>query len=84
MANVKTVMIALYEAYPPVSGAASVSYHLARHLPGNVTLLQMSHRTTRTEPPAEMALISFPYGFRPPPAEGRIDLSEASGDRKMP
>jgi len=57
----KTAMIALYEVYPPISGAASVSYDLARHLPGDVVLFQMMHKTTRTETEGEVRTVGFSY-----------------------
>jgi glycosyltransferase involved in cell wall biosynthesis len=37
----KTVFIALYQAYPPESGAASVSYRIARAWPGEKILIQL-------------------------------------------
>ncbi len=57
----KTAMIALYEVFPPASGAASVSYHLARHLPGEVVLIQMTHRTSLTGSPGEIRTVDLPY-----------------------
>lgn len=37
----KLMIICFYEAYPPRSGAASVTYNVARYAKGNVTLVQM-------------------------------------------
>jgi len=37
----KIVFICFYEAYPPVSGAASVSWNMAKHVDGKTTLIQM-------------------------------------------
>ncbi len=59
--TMKTAILALYEVYPPASGSASVSYHLARHLPGEAVLFQMTQKTTRTGPPPEFRAIDFPY-----------------------
>jgi glycosyltransferase involved in cell wall biosynthesis len=57
----KTALVALYEVYPPASGAASVSYHLARHLPGEVVLFQMMRGRARTEAEGEVRMVEFPY-----------------------
>lgn len=57
----KTAMIALYEVFPPISGAASVSYHLARYLPGQVVLLQMTHKGARPALRPEIRTVEFPY-----------------------
>jgi glycosyltransferase involved in cell wall biosynthesis len=38
-----------------------VSYHLARHLPGEVVLFQMTRGTRRTEAPGEVRTVEFPY-----------------------
>lgn len=38
----KAVYVSFYEAYPPVSGAASVTWNCARRSPGEVTLIQLS------------------------------------------
>ena len=54
-------MIALYEVYPPVSGAASVSYHLARNLPGETVLIQLTRRTGHPDPPPDIRTIGFRY-----------------------
>lgn len=40
----KIVFISFYEAFPPVSGAASVSWNLAKHVKGEKTLIQISDR----------------------------------------
>jgi len=38
----KTVVLSFYTAYPPVCGAAAVTYNLAKHLPGERTLIQVN------------------------------------------
>lgn len=38
----RSVYVSFYEAYPPVSGAASVTWNCARRSPGKVTLIQLS------------------------------------------
>jgi len=43
---VRTAIVAFYEAYPPMSGAAAVSYNLAKFLPGKKTLVQMGQRAS--------------------------------------
>lgn len=44
----KTVFVAFYEAYPPDSGAAVVSYSVARFMPGECLLIQIaSHRNRK-------------------------------------
>ena len=40
----KTAVISLYESFPPVSGAASVSYNLAKHMPWEKYLIQVSRK----------------------------------------
>jgi hypothetical protein len=47
----KTVFIALYQAYPPESGSASVSYRAARAWPGEKTLIHLDDgRAPRVTP----------------------------------
>ena len=38
----KTAIISLYESFPPVCGAASVSYNLAKYMPWEKYLIQVS------------------------------------------
>jgi glycosyltransferase involved in cell wall biosynthesis len=39
--SVKTLVVSFYQAYPPSSGAASVTWNCARHAPGERVLIQM-------------------------------------------
>lgn len=57
----KTAFIALYEVFPPASGAASVSFHLARHLSGDVVLFQMSRDTYGPQVVRGVRIIGFRY-----------------------
>lgn len=43
----RAAIISFYEAYPPASGAASVSYNLAKFWPGDSLLLQLGSRDRR-------------------------------------
>ncbi|MHA1381846.1 MAG: hypothetical protein ACTSRG_26040, partial [Candidatus Helarchaeota archaeon] len=43
----KFTVISFYETFPPESGAASVSYHLTKFIPGEKYLIQLSHRKNR-------------------------------------
>lgn len=38
----KTIVVSFYEAFPPVSGAAAVTYSVAKYLPGEKYLIQLS------------------------------------------
>jgi len=40
----KIVLVSFYEAYPPVSGAASVSWNVAKHIDGERTLVQIGRQ----------------------------------------
>jgi glycosyltransferase involved in cell wall biosynthesis len=42
--SLRIALVSLYEAYPPTSGAAIVTYELARHLGGEVLLLQLGEQ----------------------------------------
>jgi len=45
----KYAVISFYETIPPESGAANVSFHLAKFLPGEKYLIQLSHRRSQDE-----------------------------------
>jgi glycosyltransferase involved in cell wall biosynthesis len=45
----KAAVIAFYEAYPPVSGAAAVSFNIAKFLPTETLLVQVGSRPGTTE-----------------------------------
>jgi len=51
----KEILVSFYETFPPESGAANVSFHLAKHLPGEKYLIQLSHRRSRDEMPNTVA-----------------------------
>ncbi len=57
----KTAFIALYEVFPPASGAASVSFHLARHLRGDVILFQLSRGPCAPHVVQGIRIVGFPY-----------------------
>lgn len=40
----KLVFVSFYETYPPASGAASVSWNVAKHCDGERTFIQIGHR----------------------------------------
>jgi len=42
MADMRTVVVSLYQSYPPSSGAASVAFNVAKHLGGKKYLVQLS------------------------------------------
>ena len=54
----KTVFIALYQAYPPESGGASVSYRIARAWPGYRTLIQLADDRAPDVTPDGLPLIN--------------------------
>ena len=45
--NRRVAIISFYEAYPPASGAASVSYNLAKFLSGSSVLVQLGRHDGR-------------------------------------
>jgi len=55
----KTAILTFYEAYPPTSGAAIVSYSLARYLPGERLLVQIGGRGGREEPQPGLTVLSL-------------------------
>lgn len=59
-----TVLVAFYEAYPPASGAASVSYNTGKFLRGERVLLQIGHRTAALNLGKGYRLLSFPCRTR--------------------
>ncbi|MCX6565549.1 MAG: glycosyltransferase family 4 protein [Candidatus Aminicenantes bacterium] len=55
----KTVFIALYQAYPPVSGSASVSFRAARAWPGEKILFQLDDGRAPDITPDGLPLVNF-------------------------
>jgi glycosyltransferase involved in cell wall biosynthesis len=55
----KTVFIALYQAYPPESGSASVSYRAARVWPGEKTLIQLDDGRAPQITPDGLPLVNY-------------------------
>lgn len=55
----KTAVICFYEAYPPISGAASVTYYTAKNLSGAKILIQLSHRDKREIINGDCAVINI-------------------------
>ncbi|MBD3414623.1 MAG: glycosyltransferase [Candidatus Aminicenantes bacterium] len=51
----RETLISFYETYPPESGAANVSYNLAKYLPGEKHLIQISHHKETDKMPQESA-----------------------------
>jgi glycosyltransferase involved in cell wall biosynthesis len=47
--KLKTVVVSLYEAFPPASGAATVTYHIARNISGERYLIQVGNRGNNSE-----------------------------------
>lgn len=54
----KTAFVSLYQAYPPISGAAYVTYHCARLIPGTALLVQFADRT-KVEHDADLTIRSL-------------------------
>lgn len=54
----KTVFIALYQAYPPESGSASVSYRIARAWPGERVLIHLDDGRAPAVTPEGLRLIN--------------------------
>ena len=48
--NRRVAIISFYEAYPPASGAASVSYNLAKFVSGSSVLVQVGRHDERSSP----------------------------------
>lgn len=55
----KTAFITFYEAYPPASGAAIVSYSVARHMPGDRLLVQICDHAGSDEPQSGLKVRSL-------------------------
>ena len=55
----KTVFLSLYQAYPPFSGAAAVSYRTARAWPGERVLFQLDDGRTPETTPDGLRLVGF-------------------------
>jgi glycosyltransferase involved in cell wall biosynthesis len=47
--KLKTVVVSLYEAFPPASGAATVTYNIARNISGERYLIQLGNRGNNSE-----------------------------------
>lgn len=59
----KAAIICFYEAYPPISGAASVSFNIARFLPGETLLIQVGSGPRMIEA-HNVSIITIPGGAR--------------------
>ena len=55
----KLAFICFYEAYPPISGAASVSYNIAKYSTGEKILIQMSQEDGQQQISDNLTLISI-------------------------
>jgi GT2 family glycosyltransferase/glycosyltransferase involved in cell wall biosynthesis len=53
------VLVSFCRAYPPESGSASVTYNLARHLPGTRYLVQVTERKNADQAPPGFGLIEI-------------------------
>lgn len=60
----KTALVSFYESYPPTSGSAIVSYSVARFLPGERLLVQVTNRggSEEPEPGLRVESIASPAG----------------------
>jgi len=56
----RTVVVSFYEAYPPDSGAASVTYNCARYSPGERALVQVGGRVRREERFEGLRVVTLP------------------------
>lgn len=54
-----TALCCFFEAYPPASGAASVSYNLAKFLPGRCVLVQLNGRGGRLAIDGDVEVVSL-------------------------
>lgn len=59
----KSVFISFYEAYPPVCGAAVVTYNLAKFFPGKKYLLQLGPNAEKTTLEKDFHLINIRTDF---------------------
>ncbi len=55
----KTALVSFYEAYPPSSGSAIVSYNTAKFLPGERLLIQVTNRAGSEEPAGALRVESI-------------------------
>jgi glycosyltransferase involved in cell wall biosynthesis len=55
----RTVFTCFYQAYPPASGAASVSFNLAKHLTGRKWLIQLSDEDRHEDIDGTMTVVSL-------------------------
>ena len=55
----KFAVLSFYEAYPPESGAAAVTYNTALHLPGQTTLIQLGDTERRVELSSHLTLVTI-------------------------
>jgi len=62
----KIAVISFYEAFPPVCGAASVSYNTAKYFPGEKYLIQLSNERGRDLLENDTTLINLPCSFDNP------------------
>ncbi len=58
--TMKTALAAFFEAYPPESGSAIVTYSVARNLPGERLLVQVTNRSGLEEPEPGLKIESLP------------------------
>ncbi|GIW73119.1 MAG: hypothetical protein KatS3mg102_2661 [Planctomycetota bacterium] len=56
----RAVLVSLYEAFPPASGAANVTYGLARALPGWRAIVQAAPRAYRGTSPEGVEIVGVP------------------------
>jgi polysaccharide biosynthesis protein PslH len=55
----KLAFVSFYEAYPPVSGAASVTFNAAKHCPGRKLLIQMGREKPKTSISADFMVTTL-------------------------
>lgn len=59
----KTLILSLYESYPPVCGAAMVTYNISKYLKGNKVLLQLTKRARDFGDPGSFSLVNVKIRF---------------------
>ncbi|MDD8015708.1 MAG: glycosyltransferase family 4 protein [Acidobacteriota bacterium] len=59
----KTLVLSLYESYPPVCGAAMVTYNIAKYLKGKTFLLQLTTRAGDLGDPESFSLVNVKIRF---------------------
>lgn len=57
----RVAFISFYEAFPPCSGAASVTYNSARYAPGERFLIQLGNGRSTTTTPDGIHLLTLPW-----------------------